>query len=279
MVEKAFDITEKENIELDLLLEAIYKKYGYDFRNYSKAHLRRRIIGRMNRSKLTSLSAMLQKLLNEPEFAHQLLTDLSLNTTEMFRDPLFFKAIRDFVIPLLKTYPLVKIWHAGCSTGEEVYSMAIILKEAGLLEKCLIYATDFNQIIVDQAAEALYKVDHIQSYNENYHNSGGTASLSNYFTVQNNLSMFDKDLRKNIVFANHNLVTNGAFGEMNMIICRNVLIYFNRDLQNKVIKLFYDSLIPGGILSIGSKETLIFSELKGHFIPLHKLNIFKKKYD
>jgi chemotaxis protein methyltransferase CheR len=270
---------ETENIEIALLLEGIYQKYGYDFRNYSKAHLKRRITTRMMRSGLLSVSQMQHKILYEPEFFHQLLVDLSLNTTEMFRDPKFFMGIREYAIPILKTYPFIKIWHAGCSTGEEVYSMAIVLKEAGILDRCIIYATDFNQIILDHAAEAIYSVEHIKAYSENYQNSGGKASLSDYFSVQYNSAMLDKSLKKNIVFADHNLVTDGVFGEMNMIICRNVLIYFNRDLQNKVLQLFYDSLIPGGILGIGSKETLMFSPLKDSYIVLNKLNMFKKKYD
>ena len=270
---------ETESIEINLLLEGIYQKYGYDFRNYSKAHLKRRILGRMSRSGLSSVSAMQHKILYEPDFFHQLLVDLSLNTTEMFRDPKFFLAIREYAIPILKTYPFLKIWHAGCSTGEEVYSMAIILKETGLLDRCIIYATDFNQIILDRAAEAIYPVEHLQNYTENYQNSGGIASLSDYFAVQYNSAMLDKNLKKNIVFADHNLVTDGVFGEMNMIVCRNVLIYFNRDLQNKVLNLFYESLMQGGLLCIGSKETLMFSDLKNNFLPLHKLNIFKKKYD
>jgi chemotaxis protein methyltransferase CheR len=270
---------ENENIEIDLLLEAIFRKYGYDFRNYSRAHLKRRIFGRMSRSNIPSISALQHKTIYEPEFFHKLLVDLSLNTTEMFRDPKFFMAIRDYAIPLLKTYPFLKIWHAGCSTGEEVYSMAILLHEAGLLDRCLIYATDFNQIILDKAAEAIYPVEHLKVYTENYNNAGGKASLSDYFTIQYNAAILDKNYKKNVVFADHNLVTDGVFGEMHMIVCRNVLIYFNRDLQNHVLNLFFESLVQGGILCIGTKETLMFSELKDKFTMLHKLNIFKKKYE
>ena len=222
---------------------------------------------------------MQHQILVDENYFHSLLVDLSLNVTEMFRDPAFFKAIREKVVPILKTYPFLKIWHAGCATGEEVYSMAILLKEEGLYERSLIYATDFNQIVVEKAAEAIFPTERFKQYTENYIKSGGTRSLTDYFTISYDSAMFDKELRKNIVFSDHNLVTDGVFGEMNLIVCRNVLIYFNRDLQNQVIKLFFDSLSLGGVLCLGTKETLLFSPHKDQFTALHKLNIFKKKYD
>lgn len=271
---------EKDNqdIEIHLLLEAIHMKYGYDFRNYSKAHLKRRILGRLTRSRLLTVSEMQHKILYDQEFFHQLLLDLSLNVTEMFRDPRFFQAVREKVVPLLKTYPFLKIWHAGCSTGEEVYSMAIMLKEEDLLDRCIIYATDFNQIVLEKASEAIFPASKIKEYANNYNLSQGKGSFADYFTLRYDAALLDKSLKKNIVFSDHNLVTDGVFGEMNMIVCRNVLIYFNRQLQNKVLNLFFESLLPGGILCLGTKETLMFSEHKNSFKQLHKMNIYKKIY-
>jgi chemotaxis protein methyltransferase CheR len=266
------------NIEISLILEAIYLKYGYDFRNYSKAHVKRRILSRFTKDKFTSLAEMQHRLLTDPELFHSLLVDLSLNVTEMFRDPKFFYAIRELAVPIMKTYPFLKIWHAGCSTGEEVYSMAILLEEENLLDKSIIYATDFNQIVLSNATEAIYPVSRMKDYTENYNKAGGKVSFSDYFTVQYHAVKLDQRLKKNIVFSDHNLVTDGAFGEMNMIVCRNVLIYFNRELQNKVIKLFYECLLPGGILCLGTKETLMFSEYNEKFQQISKLNIFKKLY-
>jgi chemotaxis protein methyltransferase CheR len=267
-----------EDIEIHLLLEGIYMKYGYDFRNYSKTHLTRRIHGYVGRNHLSSVSEMQHQILNDPGFFHQLLLDLSLNVTEMFRDPRFFIALREKVIPLLKTYPFLKIWHAGCSTGEEVYSMAIVLQEEGLLDRCIIYATDFNQIVLNKASDAIYPLNRVREYADNYNKALGKASFSDYFTVKYDAAILDQHLKKNIVFSDHNLVTDGIFGEMNLIICRNVLIYFNRELQNRVFHLFFDSLLPGGVLCLGSKETLLFSGLKENYKQLDRLNIFKKIY-
>lgn len=266
------------NIEIMLLLEAIYCKYGYDFRSYSRAHIKRRILNRLTRSNLESVSCMQHKVLNDESFFQTLLLDFSLNVTEMFRDPKFFIAMREQVIPLLKTYPFYKIWHAGCSTGEEVYSMSILLKEEKLLDRCLIYATDFNQSVLEKAAEGIFPVENMKGYSINYKNAGGLNSFSDYFTVKYDAAMLDKSLKSKIVFADHNLVTDGVFGEMNVIVCRNVLIYFNRELQNKVLGLFYESLVPGGILCLGTKESLAFSPYNDKFVKLGNMNIFKKKY-
>jgi chemotaxis protein methyltransferase CheR len=270
---------DSENIEIALLLEAIYLKYSYDFRGYSRVHIKRRVISRLRRSEFKSVSEMQYHILNNKEFFHTMLVDLSLNVTEMFRDPKFFQALRTTVIPFLKTYPFVKIWHAGCATGEEVYSMAIMLKEEGLYDRSIIYATDFNQIVLNKAAEAVYSVKLLKLFSENYHKAGGTGSLSDHFLINYDSALLNKELKRNIVFSDHNLVTDGVFGEMNIIICRNVLIYFNRELQNRVFKLFHESIIPGGILCLGSKETMMFSDYTNHFTPLNKHNIFKKKYD
>jgi chemotaxis protein methyltransferase CheR len=270
--------TRNQDIEIRLLFEAIFEKYGYDFRNYSGAFLKRRIMSRMKRSDMSSISELLHRTLYDQEFFRTLLLDISLNVTEMFRDPRFFMALREKVIPMLKTYPYLKIWHAGCSTGEEVYSMAIILEEEGILDRSLIYATDLNQTVVEKASEAIYSVDKMKSWADNYYKSKGKGSFSDYFLVKYDSVMVNQSLKKNIVFSDHNLVSDGVFGEMNMIVCRNVLIYFNRVLQNRVFNLLYNSLLPGGILCLGSKETMVFSGYQKSYQQLHSLNIYRKNY-
>jgi chemotaxis protein methyltransferase CheR len=256
---------ENENIELQLLLEAIYLKYGYDFRKYSRASVKRRVLHRLSLSGLNNLSEMQHQLLHDVEFFETLLRDLSINVSEMFRDPSFYKAIRKEVIPVLKTYPFVKIWHAGCSTGEEAYSMAILLQEEGLYKRTQLYATDFNNAVLQQAKEGIYLVENVKEYTQNYQKSGGKDSFVNYYTAKHDRIIVNRALKTNIVFANHNLVTDGVFGEMNLILCRNVLIYFAKDLQNKVLKLFYDSLCYRGLLCLGSKESLRFSDYADRF--------------
>ena len=268
-----------ENIEIRLLLEAMFQRYGYDFRDYGKAHAKRRIMHRLALSNLENISALTYKVLYDESFFHEFLQDLSINTTEMFRDPGFFKEIREQVIPILKTYPFFKIWHAGCSSGEEVYSMAIMLCEEDAYSRTQLYATDFNHSILQKAKEAIYPIGNMKEYTRNYIKAGGKSSFSDYYNAKYNSAIFKKSLKRNIVFSDHNLVTDSTFGEMNLVICRNTLIYFNKSLQDKVIKLFYDSLIPGGFLCLGSKESIIFSAHKSLFEPVNsKLKIFRKKY-
>jgi chemotaxis protein methyltransferase CheR len=268
-----------EEIEIRLLTEAIYQKYGYDFRNYGRAHIRRRILNRLALSHLSSVSEMTHKLLYDENFFNKILLDLSINVTEMFRDPDFYSSLRKELIPLLKTYPFIKIWHAGCATGEEVYSMAILLQEEGLLKRAQLYATDFNQLVLKKAKEAIFPADKMKEYNRNYKEAGGKKQFSAYYTASYESVKLNDDLKNNIVFADHNLVTDGVFGEMNLIICRNVLIYFNKDLQNKVIKLFYDSLQEGGFLCLGSRESLRFTKYAGKFETIDaNQRIFTKKY-
>lgn len=267
-----------ESIEIQLILEAIYLKYGYDFRNYSKASIKRRFEQRLLLSGLPNISSMQYKMLYDKSFFETLFLDLSINVTEMFRDPLFYKALRKSVLPILKTYPYIKIWHAGCSTGEEVYSMAILLKEEGLLDKALIYATDVNEKVLKKAKEGIYPIDRIKEYTTNYQMSGGKASFADYYVAKYDAVIMDKSLKKNLVFSQHNLVTDGVFGEMHLIICRNVLIYFNKELQNSVISLFDESLIRKGLLCLGSKESLRFSKHVDHFSELvAKQKIYQKK--
>lgn len=256
---------ENENIEIQLLMEAIYLKYGYDFRDYARASVKRRIMHRLVVSGLKDISEMQHKLLNDVLFFETLLLDLSINVTEMFRDPSFYSTLRKEVIPFLKTYPFIKIWHAGCSTGEEVYSMSILLREEGLSKRTQIYATDFNDVVLQKAKEGIFPIDRIKAYTANYQKAGGVESFSDYYTADNESIIMDRSLKKNIVFAKHNLVTDSVFGEMNLIMCRNVLIYFNKDLQNRVIKLFRDSLCYNGYLCLGSKEAISSSGFKDDF--------------
>ena len=256
---------ENEKIEFDLILEAIYQKYGYDFRNYAKASLRRRLRYRLSQSNLKTISEMQHKLLNDKKFFDTLLLDLTINVTEMFRDPSFFKALREIVIYELKKQPFIKVWHAGCSSGEEIYSTAILLKENGMYESSLIYATDTNEMVLDKAKSGIFPIEKMKDFTVNYRKAGGLASFADYYTARYDNAIMDNSLKKNIVFSNHNLVTDSVFGEMDLIMCRNVLIYFNRELQDRVFRLFMDSLRPGGFLCLGSKETVRFSSLSGNF--------------
>ena len=262
-----------------MLLEAVYQKYGYDFRQYSEAHIKRRIINRMALSAIKDISRLQSEVLNDKTFASVFLHDLSITVTEMFRDPSFYKSLRENVIPVLKTYPFIKIWHAGCATGEEAYSMAIMMEEEGLYERTTIYATDFNQVALNHAKEGIFPNEMMKEYTTNYQLSGGKESFSSYYTSSYNNAIMKQSLKRNIVWANHNLVTDSVFAEAHLILCRNVLIYFNRDLQNKVQQLFYDSLVNGGILCLGSKEGLRFSDLYEKYTELDKKQrIFKKEY-
>lgn len=261
------------------LLEAIYQKYGYDFRQYAEAHIKRRIMNRMAMSGLEDISQMQFKVLNDETFASQLLQDLSITVTEMFRDPDFYRSLRENVIPFLKTYPFIKIWHAGCSTGEEVYSVSILMQEEGLYDRTTIYATDFNQQALSQAKEGIFSNEMMKEYTANYQFAGGREPFSGYYTSDSDNVIMNQSLKKNIVWANHNLVTDSVFAEVHLILCRNVLIYFDSNLQNKVQKLFYNSLINGGVLCLGSKENLRFTDFYEEYTELDKKQrVFKKKY-
>jgi len=266
-----------EDIELDLLLLAVFKRYGYDFRNYSKAHLRRRIHQRIRLSSLETISELQNKILWEKDFYRTFLQDLSINVTEMFRDPDFYEAFREKVIPDLRTYAHIKVWHAGCSTGEEVYSLAIILKEENLLNKTQIYATDFNKNVLEIAKQGIYQKRDMELFSRNYKEAGGKGELSDYYTSKYGSVLFDKSLSKNIVFADHNLVTDSVFAEVNLVFCRNVLIYFDKVLQNKVLGLFSESLTKRGFLCLGTKESLRFSDYESKYSVIDKkMKIYKK---
>ncbi len=271
------DAIDNENIEIRLLLEAIYLKYGYDFRDYSFAHTKRRLEHRRSLAELSDFSAMQHQVLHDRSFFDKLLLDLSINVTEMFRDPWVYKEIRETVIPHLRTYPFIKVWHAGCSAGQEVYSMAIVLEEEEMKSRAQIYATDFNELILARAREGIYPLDVIREYTTNYQQAGGRASLSDYYLADDKNIVVRRSLKQRILFSSHNLVTDGVFGEMHLIVCRNVLIYFNKELQTKVLKLFYDSLGAGGFLCLGTKENLKFSGVADLFeIVCEKERIYRK---
>ncbi len=280
-MEGNINIRDTSNTEalLEDILQAIYQKYGYDFRQYSQAHIRRRVMNRMAISGVASFSDVKLKVLNDEIFAAALLQDLSITVTEMFRDAGFYKSLRENIIPILKTYPFIKVWHAGCSSGEEAYSVAIILQEEGLYDRTTIYATDFNQKVLNKAKEGIFSNELIKEYTLNYQLSGGKEPFSNYYTSDYGHAIMKQSLKRNIVWSNHNLVTDSVFAEVHLVLCRNVLIYFDRDLQNKVQRLFFNSLINGGILCLGAKESLRFTDLFSQYTELDKQHrIFKKKY-
>ena len=249
-----------ERVEIELLLEGVYRQYGFDFRSYAYASIRRRLWKRVEAEGLRNLSELQARVLHDTDTMERLLLDLSVNVTAMFRDPLFYVSFREKVIPLLRTYPFIRVWHAGCSTGEEVYSMAILLEESGLYDRARIYATDINDVVLQQARRGIFPLERMQEYTENYIKAGGSRSFSECYTAKYDGALFDQRLVRNVVFAQHNLVTDRSFSEFNVIFCRNVLIYFDKNLQNQVHSLFYDSLVRFGILCLGSKESLKFSK-------------------
>lgn len=268
---------ELERIEVELLLEAVYRRYGFDFRSYAYSSLRRRLWKRMEAESIATVSALQASVLHDSAAMERLLHDLSVNVTTMFRDPGFYTVFREEVVPLLRTYPFVRVWHAGCSTGEEVYSMAILLEEAGLYERTRIYATDIDERVLRQAKERIFPLEKMQEYTQNYQSAGGTRSFSEYYTAMYDGAVFAPSLLRNVVFAQHNLATDGAFAEFNVVLCRNVMIYFDRSLQNRVHHLFYDSLANFGLLALGSKETLRFSEVEDRYETLSaKEKIYRK---
>ena len=257
-----------ERIEIELLLEAVHRHYGFDFRGYAYSSLRRRVWKRIQAEGLGTVSALQDRVLHDADIMERLLDDLSVTVTAMFRDPGFYRTFRETVVPILRTYPFIRIWHAGCSTGEEVYSMAILLHEEDLYDRARVYATDMNETVLRRARDGIFPLDRMQEYTENYIRAGGRRSFSEYYTSGYNGALFDANLRRNVVFAQHNLVTDGSFTEFNVVLCRNVLIYFVKALQTRVHGLFYDSLTMFGILALGSKESLRFSKYDGCYEPL-----------
>lgn len=266
-----------EDIEIRLLLEGIFQKYGYDFRDYAPASLRRRIRKCIQDEKLKTVSGLQESVLHDPSCMGRFLRTLLIDVTALFRDPGFYAAVREKVVPLLSPLKAIRIWHAGCSTGEEVYSMAIVLREEGLLDRTRIYATDMVDSALKQAMEAIYPLSKMKDYSRNYQEGGGKSAFSNYYTAKYDHVILDKSLGKNIVWAQHNLVTDASFNEFDVVVCRNVMIYFNRSLQNRVHNLLYESLDMGGILGLGSKESIRFTSHELDYEILDELNSLYRK--
>ena len=267
------------DIELHLLIDAIYLKYHYDFRRYAAASLKRRLTVAMNRFNCETFSELQNQVLHDPAMFPALLDFLTVPVSEMFRDPGYFRSLRETVIPFLRTYPSLKIWVAGCSSGEEVYSLAILLREEGLLPRSLIYATDINPRVLQTAAAGVYEVERIAGFTQSHRKSGGNSSLSDYYTAAYGRAVFDKSLKEHIVFSDHSLATDSVFAEVQLVSCRNVLIYFNRELQDRAVGLFRDALCRKGFLGIGSKESLRFSAHQDSFGELVREDRIYQKRD
>jgi chemotaxis protein methyltransferase CheR len=248
-----------EDIEISLLLEGVYRAHGFDFRDYSRASIKRRILEIMQSEKVNTVSALQNKILHDPACLDRFLLGLSVHATAMFRDPSFYLTFRKKVVPLLRTYPTVQIWIAGCSTGEEVYSLAILLEEEKIYSKCRIYATDISGAVLRKARDGIFPLAAMRDYTTNYHQAGGGNEFSDYYTAQYDSVIFTPSLRSNVVFSEHNLATDGSFNEFQVILCRNVMIYFNKELQARVHNLLYDSLSMFGVFGLGNKESLKFT--------------------
>jgi chemotaxis protein methyltransferase CheR len=266
-----------ETLELQLLLEGIFRQYGFDFREYAHASLRRRVWRRVHAEGLTTISALLDRVLHDEETMERLLVDLSINVTAMFRDPTFFLAFRNEVVPLLRTYPFTRIWVAGCSTGEEVYSLAILLQEEGLYDRSRIYATDINTGVLETARTGVFPLQKMQEYTENYIRAGGTRAFSEYYLAKYEGALFDRSLIENIVWAPHNLGQDRSFNTFHVILCRNVMIYFDRALQRRVYRLFDESLERLGVLALGHKETIRFSGFEENYEAVDEVEKIYRK--
>jgi chemotaxis protein methyltransferase CheR len=266
-----------ENIEIKLFLEGVFRLYGYDFRDYASSSIRRRILHMMKRENFKTVSELQDRVLHNSRFMERFLMEVSINVTSMFRDPPFYIAFREKICPFLSSLPFIRIWHVGCSTGEEVYSMAILLKEEGLYDKTKIYATDINEVVLEKAKKGVYSLNLMKEYTDNYIKAGCAGSFSEYYTTDNENAVLATNLKKNIVWAQHNLVTDSSFNEFDVIFCRNVMIYFNKSLQNKVQKLLYNSLKIGGILGLGIAESLRFTECEDFYDELDaKMKLFRR---
>jgi chemotaxis protein methyltransferase CheR len=256
------------DIELRLILEAIYQKYHYDFRRYASASLRRRLAQAVGHFGCRSLSGLQERVLREPAVFRELLSFLTVQVSDLFRDPPFYRALREQVAPLLRTYPSLKAWVAGCGTGEEVYSLAILLREEGLLERTQIYATDINPEALHKAEAGVYDLARVAGFSEAYRDAGGRGSLADYYTAAYGRAAFDRSLRAQVLFSDHSLATDHVFAEVQLVTCRNVLIYFDQELQDRALGLFHDSLCRNGFLGLGSRESLRFSRHAGGFADL-----------
>jgi chemotaxis protein methyltransferase CheR len=259
-----------EEVEIDMLLSGIRSRYGYDFAHYSRASLKRRLERALIQTQLEHYSELLDRLFHDESSFDEFLKIMSVTVTEMFRDPDFYQAVRKQIVPVLKTYPFIKIWHAGCATGEEVYSMALLLHEEGFLDRARIYATDFNKHSLDTASNGVYSARHMVAYAANYREAGGKGCFPDYYSDGYERAKFKDFLKERITFSYHNLVTDGVFGEMNVICCRNVLIYFDKTLQDQVLTKFAQSLRHGGFLCLGNRESLNFTSVKSLFTAVDK---------
>ncbi|MBP8000219.1 MAG: protein-glutamate O-methyltransferase CheR [Chloroflexi bacterium] len=267
-----------EKIEVALFLQALYQRHGYDFRHYAQASVRRRVRRLVMKKGFTHISQLIPHLLHDEQFAREIVHEFSITVTEMFRDPPFYQTIRERIISYLQTFPFIKVWHAGCATGEEAYSLAILLQEEGLYDRATIFATDFNDEALQKAQEGIYPLKEMRQHTTNYQRAGGRKSFADYYHAQYDLARLDQNLKRNITFANHNLVTDGVFSEVHLVLCRNVLIYFDRTLQNQVLQLLTNSLPLGGFLCLGLKESLHFSTVHEHFrVVDEKTRIYQKQ--
>lgn len=257
-----------EALELELLLEAVFRHYGYDFRDYARTSIRRRVAKLVTEEGLRTISALQDRLLHDGACFERFLRGISVHVSAMFRDPHFFQAFRQHAVPMLRTYPFIRIWQAGCSLGEEAYSLAILLQEEGLYDRTLIYATDINDATLRQAREGIYPAELMQKYTHNYLASGGQRSFSEYYTARYEFAILRPTLQQNIVFSQHNLVSDGSFNEFNVVLCRNVMIYFNRALQERTHTLLHRSLTMFGILGLGSRESLRFMPQERFYAPI-----------
>lgn len=263
--------------DITLLLNDLFELYGYDFTSYAPASLKRRILRLYSLDKFPSFAEFRYKVRNDETYLKRFVEEITVNVTEMFRDPHFYKTLRKEVLPAIGTKPFIRIWHAGCSTGEEVYSMAILLKESNLLHKSLLYATDINPSAVAQAKSGIFALHQMKQHSENYIESGGQEDFSKYYIANYGQAKFNSELSEKIIFATHNLVSDSSFNEFDLILCRNVLIYFDKDLQERVFKLFDESMATLGFLALGTKETIKFSGVSHKFMQLHKEKIWQKK--
>jgi chemotaxis protein methyltransferase CheR len=275
---KTLSCSEREiqDIELSLLIEAIYCRWGYDFHDYARASLKRRVLRVIEMERLNSISALQELILRDTYSMQRFLDAVTVGYTSMFRDPTFYKAFRRVVVPILQEYKRLRIWHVGCASGEEVYSLAILLQEEGLLHRTRIYATDVNQRLLEIGRSGVYPLDRMKDYTKNYQASGGHASFSEYYYVNDGHVTMYPDLTKDVVWAQHNLVTDSSFNEFHLVLCRNVLFYFNEFLQERIHRLIYDSLMPGGFLVLGHQEILMAPYITDYISLDRNEKIYKK---
>ncbi|HIJ78631.1 MAG TPA: protein-glutamate O-methyltransferase CheR [Deltaproteobacteria bacterium] len=266
------------SIEVELVVQAIFLRYGYNFRDYSRASVKRRIAARLKKEGLDNMAALQHKILHQPDFFEEIIDDFSINVTEMFRDPEFYLLMREKVFPVLQQRKSLKVWHAGCGSGEEVYSLAIFFYENGMCDNTQFYGTDINNRSLEKAKAGEISIKNLRNYNANYQAAGGNSSLVDYFTLTATMARLNDNIRKNLFFTEHNLVHDQVFGEMDLILCRNVLIYFNEKLQRRVLRLLQKSLRPGGYICLGMKESLYFSPDRDNFEVVDgRVNIFRLK--